>query len=88
MKAKSDTMLLEPEDQTKNIPAPAPKKTLSLPEVARELRRLTGQRVTYQGIYRRMIDGDLPGIRKTSGRWIVLRADLPTIARILGLIEE
>ena len=61
--------------------------TLSLSELPRALRELTGKRATYQKLYRLTIDGDIPAIKTVRGRWLVKESDLPGIARTLGFTE-
>lgn len=60
-------------------------ETLSLSELPRVLREMTGKRATYARIYRMVVDGDLPAEKNASGRWIIRRQDLPTYADKLKL---
>lgn len=62
-------------------------ETLALPSLPRLLREMTGRRVTYQSLHRRIVDGDFPGEKNEAGRWMVKRADVDFIAAKLGLTE-
>jgi hypothetical protein len=62
-------------------------ETLSLPSLPRLLREMTGRRVTYQSLYRRIVDGDLPAEKNEAGRWLVNRDDVDIIAAELGVTE-
>ena len=55
-------------------------ETLSLPSLPRTLREMTGRRVSYSMLYRRIVDGDLPAQKNESGHWMVDRADVDAIA--------
>lgn len=62
-------------------------ETLPLPDLPRALRDLTGKRVSYSLLYKRVLDGDLPA-RREGGRWSVRAGDVKGIAETLGLIEK
>ncbi|UEM08230.1 hypothetical protein JL101_036425 (plasmid) [Skermanella rosea] len=57
-------------------------ETVPLPDVPRLIREMTGHRVTYGDLYRRVLDGDLPA-QRDRGRWRVRTGDVPTIAKAL-----
>jgi hypothetical protein len=61
-------------------------ETLSLSDVPRIIRNMTGKRASYQRLYRLLVDGDLPGEKNSAGRWRVRREDIPVIANHLGLM--
>ena len=56
---------------------------IPLPDAPRELNRL-GARVTYQQIYKAVLDGRVPAERGSTNRWRIRKADLPEIAREFG----
>jgi hypothetical protein len=59
---------------------------VSLKELPRALRDYTGGEIaTYQMLYRYALNGYLPAQKSAGDRWLVLREDLPKIARTLGL---
>jgi hypothetical protein len=60
-------------------------EVLSLSDVPRIIRNMTGKRASYQKLYRLLVDGDLPGEKNAAGRWQVRRQDIPVIAENLGL---
>lgn len=62
--------------------------TLMLTDVPRALKDLTGTGIQYQKLYRHIIDGAIPAEKSLSGRWFVRRADLPEIAKTLGLTKD
>jgi hypothetical protein len=55
-------------------------ETLSLSDLPRTLREMTCKRVTYQRLYRLVVDGDLAAEKNSSGHWRIKRDDLPDIA--------
>jgi hypothetical protein len=57
--------------------------TLSIADLPRTLRDMTGKRWSYQQLYRMVVDGDLPAEKNASGRWRVRRSDVPGIAEKL-----
>jgi predicted site-specific integrase-resolvase len=59
-------------------------ETLALPSLPRLLRGMTGRRVTYQTLYRYVLNGDLPAKKNEAGRWLVDRADVDVIAAKLS----
>lgn len=58
--------------------------TVGLSELPRLLREMTGYPVSYQSLYRRIVDGALPAQRSPEGRWLIARSDLPAYAADLG----
>lgn len=62
--------------------------TLSLSDLPRALREITGMRAPYQRIYRMVIDGDLPAQKNDAGRWFVNRDDIPVFVQKLGLAKD
>lgn len=61
---------------------------ISLTSLPRELARAyPGASVSYRRCYTLTVDGRLPAIQGDSGRWFIDRADLPAVARVLGLSE-
>ena len=56
---------------------------ISLADAPREINSL-GARVTYQQLYRAVLDGRVPAERGTGNRWRIRKADLPKIARSFG----
>jgi|SRR5690349_18091083 len=61
-------------------------ETVSLTDLPRALRDYTGgETATYQMLYRYILNGYFPAEKSSGGRWLVLREDLPEIARVLGL---
>lgn len=44
-----------------------------------------GAAVTYRRLYHLAVDGHLPATQEHNGRWFLARADLPAVARMLGL---
>ena len=61
--------------------------TLGLSALPKVIRGLTGKRKSYQSLYRRIIDGDLPAEKNSAGHWRVKSDDLPGIIKKLGLTE-
>lgn len=62
-----------------------PDERIALVSVPRELKALTGGiSPTYRQIWQAAADGDLPA-EQINGRWYIKRADLPAIAKLLGL---
>jgi hypothetical protein len=41
---------------------------------------MTGHPVSYQSLYRRIVDGAMPAQRTPEGRWVIDAADLPAYA--------
>jgi hypothetical protein len=64
------------------------RETMTLGELPRVLRAMTGKRAPYQRIYRMVVDGDLPAEKNLKGKWVVRRKDIPAVARIMNLISE
>ena len=61
--------------------------TLSLPALAAKLRKNTDRRVTYNFLYRKVVDGDLPAEQTIDGRWRIKCEDIPAITAKLGFTE-
>lgn len=55
-----------------------------LSSVPTALQNLTGHQIGYRPVYTACLDGRIPA-HQIRGRWYVYSADLPKIARILGL---
>lgn len=60
---------------------------LPLPEVPRALLREFGTAPDYNAVWRLVTTGRVPSDRRGS-RLLVLRADLPRIAELLGLVRR
>jgi hypothetical protein len=54
--------------------------TLSLSSLPRTLRDMTGKRASYQTLWRKVMDGDLPAEKNAAGRWMIRREDVADIA--------
>jgi hypothetical protein len=63
---------------------PTNDENLGLADVPRELNTLTGQTTNYHNVWQAVVSGGCPAIRNR-GRWLVRRADLPVLARLLGI---
>ena len=63
-------------------------ETFPLSELSRRLKDLTGGRVTYESLYIKVLDDDLPAEKNLAGRWRVKCADVPAIAAKLGLMGD
>lgn len=66
--------------------------TIILSDLPGVLREMTGERFTYQRLYRLFTNRDLKqGKRTNAGRWFVLQQDLPSIVedlRKMAKVEE
>ena len=54
--------------------------TLSLSELPRTLREMTGIRQSYQTLWRKITDGDLLAKKNSAGHWMIRREDVENIA--------
>lgn len=61
---------------------------MTLTQIPLVLKEMTNARVTYDRIYRMVINGDLPAERALGGRWVVKEADLPEYIAKLKLTEK
>jgi hypothetical protein len=52
-------------------------QTIGLSDLPKILREMTGRPVSYQVLYRRIVDGALPAEKSPSGRWLISADDLP-----------
>ena len=57
---------------------------IPLVDGSQELRRLCGQTMPYNVLWRAIVEGAVPAER-IRGRWYLKRADLPRIAETLGI---
>ena len=61
-----------------------PDDHIPLVQLPRELAAQFTGAPKYSALYTKIVNGELPASRD-GGRWIIRRADLPAIARALGL---
>jgi hypothetical protein len=54
--------------------------TVSLYELPRTLRDMTGRRTSYQTLWRNIMDSDLTAQKNAAGRWMIKREDVVGIA--------
>ena len=73
--------------EPKNGVIDMPDERIPLVSATRELKAITvGRSPPYQHIWKLIANGDLPA-EQINGRWFIKRADLPAIAKLLGLLD-
>lgn len=55
-------------------------ETLTISEAARRIRAMTGRRITYNSVWRRIQDEDLLGMQDDARRWAIKTSDVDAYA--------